>query len=1191
LSARPEWAVGDVVADLYEVVDVVRTGGMGLVYRVRHRGWWVELAMKVPRPDLVSTTHGLASFQAEAETWVGLGLHPHTVNCVYVLTLDGLPTVFAEWVDGGTLADWVRDGRLYEGGPEVALRRMLDVAIQIAWGLEHAHRNRLVHQDVKPANMLLTTDGTAKVTDFGLAKARAAAGESTLAPPGATVLAGFGGCTPAYCSPEQAELAAGARNGGLTRATDVWSWAVSTLEMFSGGPPTRYGQAAGAAFEARVDAGSPEPGRIPPLPAELVDVLRLCFARDPRQRRIRMGELAERLVRIYRSATDVPYPRPAPAQSRLFADGQSNQALSLLDLGHAEKAGQLLDQALVASPHHLPSIYNRGLLRWRQGRMTDREVVLELTAAMRGHQEDPWLGDLLLGHVHAERGDVTHAQETLRQAVWKAGGHHPDLADALAEISRRRARRFARSLPGHSQEVQRVAISRDRRTVATADASCTVRIWDVATGACLDTVENRALDGFVHDLELSDDGRVVLWNDNRVEGVWLWNPGTGQTPRAITPHPDAVVHTASLSGDGTLAMLAEADGAASLWVTSTGRHIRTIEAIPGGARLAHVLMDPEGRLVIAHDVQRAQIRMWDVRTGRFVRVVDGCTDLRSMSPNGRLLLGAGPTGSQLWQVETGRPRPVDIPLGNGLDQPRIDNAGRVAVAASDDGIVRIWQLAPFRCLVTLVGADPTGDTRPVAMSGDGQLVATGGWGAEGFLLQVSDPGRPAPWHYTRPFGVAELEAADHAVTAAVRQADTLEAAEHTAAAADALRTARRIVGHEHSPALLRRWRQLAPLGRRTSLGVAWQIQQFSGDGTWRESGPDSVAVTWTEKQRLRVWDLNTGDLRHELSGHSPTTPFGSAFGRALAISSDGSVCFSSGLDGLLRMWDLRSGICTGELSGKLDHVAITRDGLVVGLEGFLETLVVYDLPRMSRRWTWTPQLRRRGLRGSMIYSVDLAADDRFAVTTTSDDAGQIWDLADGRIVWAVPRLRNGLEAIIVDQQNERVYTLGPGGEIQLRELSTGRRRAVLKVPENRSNKRPIVASPDGKNLLVGGAVRSGEVARILDVASGRCVHVLTGHPAQEIVVSRDGAVAVTTSHGGGVDVWDVPSGRHLRKLDDGDPESLSVSDDLHRVMIQGETAMRLWELDWDYDFSDPQPAAEDSSAPPRRRRRFRVMGR
>ncbi|MFD4857329.1 serine/threonine-protein kinase [Streptomyces atratus] len=198
------------ILDLYDVLDVVHSGGMGVVHRVRHRSWNVDLAVKTPRPELVASAGGRRRFEAEAGTWVGLGLHPHTVNCSYVRTVDGLPRVFAEWVDGGSLAEAVTDGRLYAGGPVIALRRILDIAVQIAWGLDHAHaaevpvqlpdrtvtvRHGLVHRDIKPQNLLLTGDRermTLKIADFGLAKAFDSAGLS------GHTLTGAMGASPAF---------------------------------------------------------------------------------------------------------------------------------------------------------------------------------------------------------------------------------------------------------------------------------------------------------------------------------------------------------------------------------------------------------------------------------------------------------------------------------------------------------------------------------------------------------------------------------------------------------------------------------------------------------------------------------------------------------------------------------------------------------------------------------------------------------------------------------------------------------------------------------------------------------------------------------------------------------------------------------------------------------------------------------
>jgi serine/threonine protein kinase len=103
----------------------------------------------------------MRNFEAEAHTWVDLGLYPHVASCSYVRRIDGLPRVFAEWVDG-SLKEAITSRRLYGGGRAEAIARIIDVAIQFAWGIEHAHRSGLVHRDIKPANVLRTATARPK---------------------------------------------------------------------------------------------------------------------------------------------------------------------------------------------------------------------------------------------------------------------------------------------------------------------------------------------------------------------------------------------------------------------------------------------------------------------------------------------------------------------------------------------------------------------------------------------------------------------------------------------------------------------------------------------------------------------------------------------------------------------------------------------------------------------------------------------------------------------------------------------------------------------------------------------------------------------------------------------------------------------------------------------------------------------
>ena len=218
------WRTGEVIDGRYEVVDLAGRGEMGEVYQIRHRQWDIALAAKIPLLDAGLSPQELRQFADEAKTWVSLGLHPNICSCYFVRQIDGVPVVFAEYVPNGSLHRWIAEGRIYKGSD--AAIRILDVAIQFAWGLCYAHQRHLVHQDVKPANVMIDLSGddfVLKVTDFGLARARS--GRRLLVAGSDIDMVSTGGLTPPYASPEQLKGCL------LTESTDVYSYAVSLLEI------------------------------------------------------------------------------------------------------------------------------------------------------------------------------------------------------------------------------------------------------------------------------------------------------------------------------------------------------------------------------------------------------------------------------------------------------------------------------------------------------------------------------------------------------------------------------------------------------------------------------------------------------------------------------------------------------------------------------------------------------------------------------------------------------------------------------------------------------------------------------------------------------------------------------------------------------------------------------------------------
>ncbi|MBN1552637.1 serine/threonine protein kinase [bacterium] len=300
LSAS-QWPIGYKLLDRYIVRDILGQGGMGTVYLVELLSSKGDFfAVKTLLHSALDNPKKRRLFLRELRTWIDLPLHPNLAACRFCRTIDDRLAIFSEFVPGGSLRRWIQTSRIS------SMEQILDIAIQIAWALQAAHDRNVIHQDIKPSNVLMTNDGIAKVTDFGLARACFEGGvrKSSSTSTSFSKYVSTGGMTLAYCSPEQAMF------NKLTFTTDIWSWGVSILEMLLEKVTWRYGYVAAAVIEGLKN--QPVTPRGFPIPQRFIDVLDRCFQENPDDRWKNMEDAADNLMEIYNESSGTIYPRQKP---------------------------------------------------------------------------------------------------------------------------------------------------------------------------------------------------------------------------------------------------------------------------------------------------------------------------------------------------------------------------------------------------------------------------------------------------------------------------------------------------------------------------------------------------------------------------------------------------------------------------------------------------------------------------------------------------------------------------------------------------------------------------------------------------------------------------------------------------------------------------------------------------------------
>lgn len=1184
----------------WQTVREIGRGGMGAVYLAERadKSFQKQVAVKTFAAAL-GGTELVRRFRQERQI-LAYFEHPNIARLLDAGSTDeGIDYLVMEYVEGIPITE-------YANKNDLSIPERLHLFQRVCKAVHYAHRNRVVHRDLKPGNILVTPEGEIKLLDFGIAKLldpRALDAESA---PTIPLM------TPEYASPEQVE------GKSISIATDIYSLGVVLYELLTGERPYRIASRRPIEIARAVIEQEPE------RPSQRVGKRRTPFAgeKPERLKRTLSGDLDKIVLKALRKKTDDRY-----ESVQQFSDDISRYESNEPIVAH--EGGVIYRSVKSLRRHWWLYILVAGALL-ASVFFADRAD--EAAEEARRQQRNVYEADMRQAGEYLREGDyeslrtrlnayLDPQKQTLRGFEWyylrkqafpekfalkysaqvNVVAYSPDgtilaagCEDGVVRLWDAINGAELRTITASTSPILALGFAPDGKSFATGEMNHTVRVWDTASGrerwnwsetlgrvycvrfsrdgtsllisaenqvVLLDVVTHSIRHTFVHEnipittiAPFSGEQRLVSAGESPT--IYFWDLASGrQMPSLEQAHAGKFIFSLSVSPDGKILASGGGDKTTALWDLATHRLIRRLEGHANAVR--GVSFSPDGRFLATASSDRT-IKLWRVDTGEEIEAFRShAARIRSIafSPDGRSIASSSDEGEvKIWDIAE-NPKPPNVLTGHtervfslafAPDSTRLASAGT-------DKTARIWDLQTGRSLAELRGHN--GEIYSIAFDPIRQHLATASmdsnvriWSADGTFQD----------YLAMPYGSPMITfAPDGRAVAAYRFEDRIRLID--------VETGRTLGTFLHPKSRVVLW-YLTHKSREMLAGfedgtlIKWDLA--TGREVFRfHFMPRSVPfarlsdndreLTIANDETVSVWDLATHQKLSSIGNKS--NPL-----YVYDISPNGDLMLTKGAQRMLAVRER----ATGRLRFNLD--CPSKDGRRARFSPDGRSIAAVCDDRIIKTWETNSGRHLADLKGHKghIHSLAFSPDGKRLASAGTDRTVRFWDLQSIREINAFTGHLSDAMTVRFSDDGSKLLSAGYDSAALLWDTTSFRQTASIELGSS------LVGSITGVACGKKWIATSNDLGLITlyDSVTGEIVRVFKGHhPAAiwNIRFSPDEKLLASASWDGTVRLWDLATGGELFRFTDRNKEitGIAFSPDGSRLATASHArTVKLWDV-------------------------------